>query len=212
MKNIGKSIKKLLRFIKPYTFFKGCRAMLFVLCMCMLAIAVSGCGDDTTISETEENSESVEGMKSYSIYYINNDWTEFEINQLNVDQMEATENIIDKLMNSLITIDEQTDINIPVPEGLAYQRYIYDGQRHVTLMFNVDYETADKYNIVMCKMAFTKTLCQIDGIDAVNFEMTNLIDEEDVQVEEYNEESFVTLDSEDFHKNMEVDYPVSEEQ
>jgi hypothetical protein len=178
----------------------------------MLAIAVSGCGDDTTISETEENSESVEGMKSYSIYYINNDWTEFEINQLNVDQMEATENIIDKLMNSLITIDEQTDINIPVPEGLAYQRYIYDGQRHVTLMFNVDYETADKYNIVMCKMAFTKTLCQIDGIDAVNFEMTNLIDEEDVQVEEYNEESFVTLDSEDFHKNMEVDYPVSEEQ
>jgi ribosomal protein S3AE len=61
-------------------------------------------------------------------------------------------------------------------------------------MFNVDYETADLYKIAICKMAFTKTICQVESIEAVEFEMTNLINEEDIIMEEYDESSFINTD------------------
>ena len=54
--------------------------------------------------------------------------------------------------------------------GMAYQRYAYDGQGVVTIMFNLDYETAENYQILLCKMAFTNTLCQVEGVGGQNFD------------------------------------------
>jgi hypothetical protein len=157
------------------------------------------CGNNSgNVADTTEEAVSNDGMKIYTLYMANADWTDVTAEGLNIDQMETTENVIDKLMNTMITANAENDDNIPVPEGLSYQRYIYDGQGHIMLMFNVDYETADPYKLAMCKLAFTKTLCQVEGIECVEFELTNLINEEDVVLEEYNEDSFIEANDMNF--------------
>ena len=101
--------------------------------------------------------------------------------------------MIDKLMNLLISTEDEQLYKIPVADGMTYQRYSYDGKGLVTIMFNLDYDTAENYQILLCKMAFTKTLCQVNGISGVSFELSDLIGEKKVDTSVYNAESFSTI-------------------
>ena len=136
---------------------------------------------------------------------MNSDWTDFVVKRTNIDQLEATENTIDKLMNLLITSTDDKNCQIPVPMGMTYQRYAYDGQGVVTIMFNLDYETAENYQILLCKMAFTNTLCQVEGVDKVSFELSDLIGERELDTSVYSEQSFSTIDGNFLKSDYSVD-------
>lgn len=158
----------------------------------LFSLALFGCGD---ASEEEEETENVSGdTDAYTVYYMNDDWTDFVEESINIDQLESTENIIDKLMNALITEGEAAECNIPVAEGLSYQRYSYDGNGTVTLMFNEDYDTVESYRALLTKMAFTKTLCQISDVNKVEFQMTDLIGKREVDISDYDEDSFSSIE------------------
>ena len=157
----------------------------------MLSFVLFGCGSSTEEETTENISEDTE---AYTIYYMNSDWTDFAEENIYIDQLESVENVIDKLMNAIITIDDDAVYRIPVADGLSYQRYSYDGNGILTLMFNVDYETAESYQILLSKMAFTKTLCQIPDVHKIQFQMTDLIGNKEVNISEYTEESFSSID------------------
>ncbi len=170
---------------------KGLKKFLSLFMALVFSFALFGCGS----SMEEETTESVsEDTEMYTVYYMNSEWTDFAEESIYIDQLESAENIIDKLMNAMIAVGDDTDYQIPVAEGLSYQRYSYDGNGTLTLMFYIDYETAESYRVMLSKMAFTKTLCQIPDVFKIQFQMTDLIGNNEVNISEYTEESFSTID------------------
>ena len=161
--------------------------------------------DDIYFQHTEARNIYYNKAIENTIYYMNSDWTDFVVKRTNIDQLEATENTIDKLMNLLITSTDDKNCQIPVPMGMTYQRYAYDGQGVVTIMFNLDYETAENYQILLCKMAFTNTLCQVEGVDKVSFELSDLIGERELDTSVYSEQSFSTIDGNFLKSDYSVD-------
>lgn len=154
---------------------------------------MTGCGKNGHAESQRTDTGTDAGMQTYSVYYMNQKWTEFSVYDTKIDQLESTENVIDKLMNLLISTEDEQLYKIPVADGMTYQRYSYDGKGLVTIMFNLDYDTAENYQILLCKMAFTKTLCQVNGISGVSFELSDLIGEKKVDTSVYNAESFSTI-------------------
>lgn len=175
---------------------------IYVFLTIMLLCVLSGCGSDSSETATESIDE---GMNTYSVYYINSDWSDFSIQDINIDQMEVTENVIDMLMNELITANDNESCQIPVASGMSYQRYSYDGQGSITLMFNVDYESIEQYQVLLSKTAFTKTLCQVADVNGVVFELSDLIGEREVDISEYNEDSFSTVDDDIMESEYDVE-------
>lgn len=174
------------------------RKNIVVLLLLACLLYVSGCGiGDGGIHITESSSEdSVVGsnqneMLTIELYFINKDWTGYLNENLEIDQLTITENVIDTVMNHLITPKTEGEAWNPLPEGIAYQRYAFDGEGNITLVFNVDYSTTDSYQFLIAKSAFVKTLCQVDGVDTVTFELVDLLDNQSMQDEVYDIDSFL---------------------
>lgn len=170
------------------------RMILLVLCM----LFVSGCGSeggktDTTnsISGNNGNGDSQNEMLSIELYFVNKDWTSYINETLEIDQLMTTENVIDSVMNHLITPRTEEEAWNPLPEGTSYQRYSFDGAGNITLVFNVDYSTTDRYRFMVAKSAFVKTLCQIENVDTVTFELVDLLNNQSIKTEEYDIDSFI---------------------
>ena len=104
----------------------GYRIVIRMVMVFALLFTLTGCGDNKVKDTTGSGLDASEGMDIYTIYYMNGDWTDFVVKRTNIDQLEATENTIDKLMNLLITSTDDKNCQIPVPMGMAYQRYAYD--------------------------------------------------------------------------------------
>ncbi len=164
--------------------------MILILCL----LSLSACGDeDAAINGTNGSAENQnqDEMLSINLYFINKDWNGYLNENLDIDQLTTTENIIDTVMNHLITPKTEGEAKNPLPNGTAYQRYTFDGEGNLTLVFNIDYSSMDDYQFLLAKSAFVNTLCQIDGIDTVTFSLVDLLDNQNVKEETYNMDSFV---------------------
>ena len=54
-------------------------------------------------------------------------------------------------------------------------------------------------------MAFTNTLCQVEGVDKVSFELSDLIGERELDTSVYSEQSFSTIDGNFLNPDYSVD-------
>ena len=97
----------------------GYRIVIRMVMVFALLFTLTGCGDNKVKDTTGSGLDASEGMDIYTIYYMNGDWTDFVVKRTNIDQLEATENTIDKLMNLLITSTDDKNCQIPVPMGMA---------------------------------------------------------------------------------------------
>lgn len=163
--------------------------MIFLICILIFSV-ISGCGREDKETVTSDS----EKMINIKLYYLNNERTDFIYDEMDIDQLSSTENIIDSVMSRLITEQENSELKSPVVDGMVYQRYNYDGEGNITIVFNVDYEKADTYEMLVSKAAFTNTLCQIDSITSVTFDMLDLLNEREEMLETYRMDSFAYLD------------------
>lgn len=166
-----------------------------VMLVVFLLICQTGCGakeDAGTQKEVKDNS-TINNMIAIDLYYVDADWKDYVLEEYNIDQLAAAESMIDSVMVKMLDADQTKSAYTPVPSGMTYQRYTYDGEGTVTLIFNMDYESISSYNMLLCKAAFTNTLCQLEAVNAVTFQMINLIDEQDVQYETYHSDNFTRL-------------------
>ncbi len=130
---------------------------------------------------------------NFYIYYINDKWTDISRKKMVVDQHASAENKVDLIMKALLEGGGTSDLATPVPDGMVYQRYIYDGYGTINLIFNVDSDAMDSYSIVLSKLAFVKTLCQIDSIQTVVYEMVETDNENKVVQDALSEDSFADI-------------------
>lgn len=169
--------------------------ILSVLLVMLLLICQTGCGvqENAGIQEKDRDNSSTNNMIAIDLYYVDAEWKDYVLEEYSIDQLAAAESMIDSVMLKLLDAGQTKNAYTPVPSGMAYQRYTYDGDGTVTIIFNMDYESVSTYNQLLCKAAFTNTLCQLEAVNAVTFQMVNLIDEEDVVNETYNAKNFTRL-------------------
>lgn len=182
-----------------------------ILCalLCMLFVIQCGCGTNND-SQSSKDKKEKNNMLEIDMYYTDANWEDYVIEKFSIDRLSSDEIIIDSVMMKLLDTDGSRGAYSPVPQGMAYQRYTYDGHGLVSIIFNMDYESLSSYNAIMCKSAFTNTLCQIEAVKNVSFEMVNLIDEKDVRQEVYNSKDFTRLTNVlDSKCNASIYYPNS---
>lgn len=131
----------------------------------------------------------------FYIYYINDGWKDISRKKTDIDQMASDENKVDLAMNALLEGSDTADLSAPVPNGMVYQRYIYDGFGTVNLIFNADMENVDTYSVVLSKMAFVKTLSQIDSVQKIVYEVVDSANEKNIITEELTTDSFADMDN-----------------
>lgn len=163
--------------------------MVSALCMLALVNIVTGCSGKT-VGHSPEPKESGDGIY---LYYANSEWSGYNPQKLDTDQLATAENLIDTVMTALLEDSSAVSAQSPVPHGMTYQRYAYDGTGNVSIIFTVDWEGTDTYQMVLCKAAFVKSLCQIDSVTSVTFELTDIVDAENVVVEDYTVDSYADM-------------------
>ena len=159
--------------------------MLTAVVMAAVVILVA-CGSDSKNGRKKNPADNSD--ENLTLYYANSTWTDLFPEVFTRDQLVTTENLIDTVMNALMDSGEMTDKQVPVPQGVTYQRYTYDGQATINLMFNVDWEATDTYEMVLSKAAFVRTLTQIESVKKVVYEYTDIANMDNFMNphEEYN--------------------------
>ena len=167
------------------------RIVMAMVIISLLAL-VWGCrSDGASKKKVKEN----DTAGDFYIYYINDDWKDISRKKTDIDQMASDENKVDLAMNALLEGSDTADLSAPVPNGMVYQRYIYDGFGTVNLIFNADMEKVDTYSVVLSKMAFVKTLSQIDSVQKIVYEVVDSANEKNIITEELTTDSFADMDN-----------------
>lgn len=167
------------------------RIVMAMVIISLLAL-VWGCrSDGASKKKVKEN----DTAGDFYIYYINDDWKDISRKKTDIDQMASDENKVDLAMNALLEGSDTADLSAPVPNGMVYQRYIYDGFGTVNLIFNADMENVDTYSVVLSKMAFVKTLSQIDSVQKIVYEVVDSANEKNIITEELTTDSFADMDN-----------------
>ncbi len=155
-------------------------------CLLMLLLTAA-CGAD---QNSDPGSGDREDPGSITLYYVDETWTGFNPQSMDIDQVASVENVIDTVMIALIEGGDSDTAVAPVAPGMTYQRYTYDGAKTINLIFNVDWESTDAYAVLLSKAAFVRTICQITPLDKVVFELVDMSNESNVIKEELTEDSF----------------------
>lgn len=167
------------------------RIVMEMVIISLLAL-VWGCGSDGASKKKVKENDTA---GDFYIYYINDDWKDISRKKIDIDQMASDENKVDLAMNALLEGSDTADLSAPVPNGMVYQRYIYDGFGTVNLIFNADMENVDTYSAVLSKMAFVKTLSQIDSVQKIVYEVVDSANEKNIITEELTTDSFADMDN-----------------
>lgn len=109
------------------------------------------------------------GSKNYKIYYLENE--EKEIVSEDYDPKAADDDCVG-LLNEFIKALDQPPKNLTCkkakPDNVKILKYQFQDTK-LTLYFNSEYTTVTGISEVLMRAAIVKTLCQIDGVDAVEF-------------------------------------------
>lgn len=132
----------------------------FLLCMlCMLfMLQLSGCSD----SETEYE---------YQLYYINKAGNQLVPEGYNAYSKEAY-SLVGEFLDALASQPVSKDVLTPgfdIMRVIGYSDITQEG--YVTVNFSMDYNNLPDIKEILCRAAVVKTLCQIDGINGVKFEI-----------------------------------------
>ena len=146
-----------------------------------MLLLTAACGAD---QNSDPGSGDREDPGSITLYYVDETWTGFNPQSMDIDQVASVENVIDTVMIALIEGGDSDTAVAPVAPGMTYQRYTYDGAKTINLIFNVDWESTDAYAVLLSKAAFVRTICQITPLDKVVFELVDMSNESNVIKEE----------------------------
>lgn len=166
-------------------------SVFLAVCLLLLLFGCSNEGTDTTeLADVPEN--------SIYLYYI--DSTTYELlsvlytMEVTESESKSIENILDVMFNEVP--DSQTNL---ISGSMRLLRCAYQEDTSLArVIVNVANELNDQYIEVLAKAAITRTLCQLDYVDNVQFEIydSSTISDEKYVIETYDEISFVDAEEE----------------
>ncbi len=141
------------------------RLMKVILCALLLTVvfAAAGCRD-----EEEEEYE-------YRLYFL--DSTETRVVSEGYTMRAADiDGQIAELVEAIISAEpENYSYKKAKPDNVVIRDCWYDSEsRSITLNFDSSYSSMNHITEILCRAAIVKTLCQIDGVDSVSFQVGGL--------------------------------------
>lgn len=168
------------------------------LCLLVsLILGLFGCSDTgasgtstTEVAELPEN--------TIYLYYIDSANYELSYIPYEIDETESENKGIESILNTMFTEvpDNQTNL---ISASMRLLRCAYQKDTNLArVIVNVANELNDQYVEVLAKAAITKTLCQLDYVENVQFEIydSSTISDEQSTIETYDSISFVDAEEE----------------
>lgn len=137
------------------------KSIVYCLIFTMLFLAV-GCGK----KEEKENDE-----KEFLVYYLNKKETKIEGTAYE-PQGKTLEELINEMVAVLETSPKDVSLRAPLSGSMVLLDYYYDEeQKQVMMEFDEKYKKMLNTTEVLTRAAIVRTLCQIEGVDYVSFQI-----------------------------------------
>lgn len=120
------------------------------------------------LSACNETSNTVENDSEYSIYYINSGDTKI-VNIPYTPIGTSTEALIEEYLEELQKDTNNVSYKKTIPDSITLKEYQMGEDNQLSLYFDAGYMSISKVSEVLMRAAVVKTLCQIEGINAVEF-------------------------------------------
>ena len=170
------------------------RSWISILLLVCMTVGLFGCSQaDSATTETVQLPEN-----SIYLYIIDGNNYELTSQVYDLDTNKSKQKNIIEILDVLFatTLNEQNNL---ISSAMKLIRSSYDEQAAmVKINVNVANELNDQYIEVLAKAAITKTLCQLDYVDSVQFEIydSSTMMEDGTTIETYDEISFVDTETE----------------
>lgn len=131
-----------------------------VICLLILGMCtVTACAK----SDTKEQSEDT----GYKIYYIDKEETEI-VSEPYKPKNSGTDELIAEFLVQLKKSPKDIAYKKAKPDTVSFRSYVLKGDQ-LTLDFDSNYLNLKGVSEILCRAAIVKTLCQIDGVNYVEF-------------------------------------------
>ncbi len=134
------------------------RYLMLVVCAIFICM-FTGCSSDDVQYE-------------YKIFYLDKEETQLVYEGYNTETDDIDE-LIEEFINKLSTVPEIDDAQVPGLDITYILDFEYTPEGNIILNFDSDYELLGSVKETLCRAAIVKTLCQIDGVNGVEFCVEN---------------------------------------
>lgn len=107
------------------------------------------------------------GSKDYLVFYVDKEETKVTAEEISVEETE-TEEILQALFKDLKTQPDDTGLRSAIPENVELESFAY-ADYQLVLNFDEEYASMSPTGEVLSRAAIVRTLCQVDGINYVAF-------------------------------------------
>ncbi|MBD5541231.1 MAG: GerMN domain-containing protein [Lachnospiraceae bacterium] len=105
--------------------------------------------------------------KDYRVFYVDKEETKVSSEEISIEETE-TEEILQALFQVLKTPPDDTGLRSAIPENVELESFAY-ADYQLVLNFNEEYASMSPTGEVLSRAAIVRTLCQVDGINYVAF-------------------------------------------
>ncbi len=176
--------------MKRFDSYKTSRIKVFSMGIVLLTtILFTGCSID------HKDSKQVETDKSITqVYYV--DTNETKIVGEDYNPVGTTpEELVEEYLKALSEDPSDISLKKAKPDSLVVEKYDFNEAGRLSIYFNSDYNNLSGISEVLCRATIVKTLCQIEGVDSIEFYVS------EQPLKGFNEKPVGLMVSEDFIDN-----------
>lgn len=163
------------------------RKIIYSLVLVLIITGLTAC------SQKQEKTTEAKLYKT-KIYYLNNAETKLVSEGYSPKSSVATD-LVDELLDALDKKPENLTYKKVKPDNITVKEFNLNENGQLTLNFNSNYQMLTGVSEILCRAAIVKTLCQIDGVESVEF----YVDGQPLILE--NEKPFGFMEAQDFIDN-----------
>jgi germination protein M len=160
---------------------------LFVLALVLLSLTalLTGCGGGKGNDQESRQAE-------YNIYYLDSK-TSGIVSESYTPVGITKEELVEELLNVLKTEPKDVVYRRALPDTVTIREYEFSEDDGLTINFETNYNELTGIPEVLCRATIVKTLCQIPGVEYINFNVNGqpLIDSNNVKVGLMTAEDFI---------------------
>jgi germination protein M len=156
--------------------------MAFII-LCLLLLTLTAC---------DNSNNQQEGETVVKIYYIDTITSQIVSEKYTPTETQK-EDLVEEFLNALRQVPEDVIYKSALPENVNINDFTFSEDDRLTINFDATYNELTGINEVVCRAAIVKTLCQIAGVEFVEFNVNGqpLTDANGVLVGFKSDEDFI---------------------